>query len=892
MPDDDTRSAVEARWRRYRRFWRRDPTADVEDEFAFHIDECVDELIARGMDPGMARDEAMRGLQNLDQIKNECRVLALEQERSMKRAEWFGEVRQDVTYAIRNIRAYPSLAAAIVVTIALGIGGTTSLFSVVNAVLLRPMPFADADRLVTLRERIGRGDGTGSVGPGVFVTWTEESRSFEASALVTGQTFNLTDGEPARFPGARVSNDYFRVFHIPPLMGRFFLPDETASSRVVVLSHGLWQTRFGADSAVVGRSIRLNGEPHTVIGVTRAAFTLNRNGHQLWTIFTLTPQQRTNFGSHTLQAYAKLRPGVTIQQAQADLDRVAEGIRVRHPEQMADRGAAVLPFGDWLIGDYDSQLWVLLGAVTVVLLVGCVNVASLLLARAAARRKEIAIRAALGGGRGRLVRQLLTETMVVSLLGGAIGVLVAAAGVGFLVGAGPAAVPRLDEATLNGTVLLFAALATITCGILFGLAPALRATRVDLQNVLRDGGRGSRGAVRDRLRAGLIVGEIAVTLVLLVGASLFLRSAWRLQQIDVGFEPSGVTMLRVSLPADRYDSAEVIHRAYSTIVSDVRAIPGVEFAGAGSRVPMLGTSFEFGIRVEGREGGEVGGNLRIITTGYLEALGIPVRLGRSLQESDVAAGATPVVVVNETFARRVFGTASPLGRRISGWTAGDEPEWREIVGVIGDVRASGRDRDVPSEVYAPHTQARQSWWNSHQRTMAIVVRAQEGVVMAPALRSVLRRFDPLLPIFDLQPIERVLTENTAGRRFNTLLLSLLGGTGLILAAIGIYGVIAFFVSQRTHEIGVRVALGASTRNIVGDVLREALTLAATGIAIGALASLWATKVLANMLFEVNSNDPIAFGAGALVLLLVALGAAVLPARRAARVDPVRALGSA
>lgn len=876
-------------WRRYLRFWRPDTAADVDDEFAFHIEECIDELVAGGMNPQLARETAMRRLHELEQVKETCRMLAMEQERSMRRTEWFDALQQDVAYALRNMRTQPSLTAAIVVTIALGIGATTSLFSVVNAVLLRPLPYADADRLLTLRESIG--GGTGSVGTGVFTTWTEESRSFEAATLVTGQTFNLTDGEPARFQGARVTTHYFRVFYVPPLLGRYFLPDESAESRVVVLTYGLWQTRFAGDSSIVGRSVALNGQAHTVIGVAPARFATTPLGPQLMTILTLTPEQRTNFGSHTMQVYAKLKPGVTIQQAQADLDRVAEGIRDRYPEQMELRGAAVLSYGDWAIGDYDTQLLVLLGAVTVVLLIGCVNVASLLLARAASRRKEIAIRGALGGERGRLVRQLMTESLVVSLAGGVLGLLIAFSGIRFLVGAGPAGIPRLGEATLNGAVLLFAVIATMACGVLFGLAPALRATRVDLQSVLRGGGRGSSSAVRDRLRAGLIVGEIAVTLVLLIGASLFLRSAWRLQQVDPGFDPTGVTMLRISLPADRYDSAEVIHGAFTRIVNEMRGLPGVESAGAGSRVPMLGTSFDVSIRVDGREGRDVVGHLRMITTGYMEALGIPLRMGRLFTEADLSTGAAPVVLINERFARAVFGESSPLGRRISGWVAGDEPEWREIVGVIGDLRASGKDRDVPPEVYTPHTQARQSWWNSHQRTMAVVVRAAEGVAMAPAMRGVMRQFDPLLPVFDVQPLERVIATNNAGRRFNTMLLSLLGGTGLLLAAIGIYGVISFFVSQRTHEIGVRVALGASTRRIVGVVLREALVLAVFGIVLGALASFWATRVLANMLYDVEPNDPIAFGIGAVVLLTVALGASLVPARRAARVDPVRALGS-
>jgi putative ABC transport system permease protein len=883
---------AEPRWRRYLRFWRSDLAADVDDELRFHIEERVDELVASGTPPELVRQQAMKRLGDVERLKEICRTLALERERTMRRSEWISAVRQDVAYALRGMRARPSLTAAIVVTMALGIGATTALFSVVNAVLLRPLPYADSERLVTLRERVGTG-GLGSVAVGVFLDWTEQSHSFQATALSAGRMFNLTDGEPARYAGARVTPSYFQVFHTTPSLGRYFLPDETDASRVVVLSHGLWQSRFNGDSSIIGRPIQLNGETHTVIGVAAASHTLTVSDEQLWTIFTFTPEQRANHGSHTNRVFAKLKPGVTIEQAQADLDPVAEDLRARYPE-MTGRGAAVLSYREWRTGDYDTQLWVLLAAVSLVLVIGCVNVASLLLARATARRKEIAIRSALGGARGRLVRQLMTESLVVALTSGVLGVIIARAGVRFLTVAGPAEVPRLREASVDLEVLGFAALATLVCGILFGLAPALRATRVELQTALRDGARGSQSVVRDRVRAALIVGEVAITLVLLFGAALFLRSAYRLQQVDLGFEPTGVTMMRVALPADRYDSAATIHRAFSSMVEAVRAIPGVQSAGAGTRVPMLGTSYEFSLRVQSQpeKGERFMGNLRMITPGYVETVGIPLRRGRTLQESDVMPGAPPVVVVNETFARQVFGTANAIGQRISGWAAGPEPEWREIVGVIGDVRAFGQDRDVPPEVYAPHAQARQSWWNSHQRNMAIVVKTKPGTTIVPAMREAIKHFDALLPVFDVQPLDRVLSESTATRRFSTVLLSLLGATALILAAVGVYGVIAFFVGQRTHEIGVRVALGATTRDIITLVVREAFALTVAGIVVGGVAAMWTTRALGSMLFQVTTHDPIAFTAGATLLLLVALGAALLPARRAARVDPVRALGSA
>jgi predicted permease len=517
-----------------------------------------------------------------------------------------------------------------------------------------------------------------------------------------------------------------------------------------------------------------------------------------------------------------------------------------------------------------------------------------LLARATARRKEIAIRGALGGARGRLVRQLITESLLLAVIGGAAGIFVATLGIRFLKGMGPAWVPRLGEAGLQLDVLLFAIVAALISGVIFGLAPALRATRVDLQSELREGGRGSGAVVRDRTRAALIVTEIAVALVLLVSAGLFLRSAIRLQRIPVGFDPAGVTMMRLALPADRYAEPAAVEAAFTTIVRNMRAIPGVELAAAGTRVPMWGLSIDMGITVDGRprrtDRVDVG-HVRLVTSGYLETLRMPLRSGRLLTESDVAAGAPWVVVVNETFARSTFGQENPIGQRVSGWTRDSTPEWREIVGVVGDVRAFGQANDVPPEMYMPLTQAPDGAWNAFQRNMTIIVRSRPGTTIAPALRKVVSSIDPLLPLFDVQTMDDVLSQSTATRRFNTMLLSLLGLTGLILAAIGIYGVIAFFVTQRTHEIGVRVALGASTRSVVRMVVGQALVLAIIGVALGGISAFWATRVLANMLFAVGARDPIAYAVAALLLLVVALGAAWLPARRAARVDPMTALGA-
>ncbi|MGH7693391.1 MAG: ABC transporter permease, partial [Gemmatimonadaceae bacterium] len=659
--------------------------------------------------------------------------------------------------------------------------------------------------------------------------------------------------------------------------------------------YGQWQTRFAGDTAIVGKEITLNGEKHTVIGITPAAYTLTRFDERLWTILTFAPEQRTNYGAHFLTVFAKLKPGATIEQAQRELERITEDIRRREPENMKQRGVQAQFFNELLIGNYRTQLWLLLSAVTFVLLIGCANVASLLLARATARRKEIAIRGALGGGRGRLVRQLLTESFVLAFVGGLAGLVVARFGIRFLVGTGPAWVPRLSEAGLDLTVLTFALVATVVCGLLFGLAPAVRATSVDLQSELRIGGRGSGGVVRDGARSLLIVTEFAVALLLLVSAGLFVRSAQTLQRVPLGFDPTGVTMLRIALPPDRYQSAEAVQTAFTQIVERVRAIPGVKSAAASTRVPMWGQSIDIGITVDGRPRNpdrvELG-HVRLVTPGFIETIGVPLKRGRLLREADMATGVPWVVVVNETFVRNIFPNEDPIGKRIYGWTDPAKPELREIVGVVGDVRAFGQENELPPEIYMPLTQAPQDAWNAFQRAMTIVAAAQPNAVIAPALRKAVNSVDPLVPLFDVQPMSDVVSQSTANRRFNTQLLTFLGLTGLILAAIGIYGVIAFFVSQRTHEIGVRVALGASRSRVIRMVVRQAAVLALVGIALGAVGAWWATKVFGTMLFQVGARDPVAFIAAAAALLIVALAASWLPARRASRVEPVKALAAA
>jgi putative ABC transport system permease protein len=886
-------------WRRYVRLWGPDPRGDMEDEFAFHVQERTDELIARGIDPRHARDEAMRGFGDLERVKTTCLDLAQQRQASMKRQEQLGVLWQDVVYGLRQMRAQPLLTFAALLTLAVGIGATTSIFSVVNAVLLRPLPYADNDRIVVISETVGEGENNrGRASNPHFRDWTQQSQTLESTAAWISRTYNITGGgEPERVVGAMVSPGWFDVLKMPPEAGRWFRPDEDGNTaKVAVISYDLWQSRFAGDQSAIGRDIVLNNESHTIVGVAPRAYRMTEFDEQLWTPLYVPPPESESYGSHFLFVMAKLKPGVTLETAQADLERVTEDIRRRQPNDMVNRGVLVSMFNEDVFGSLRVQLLVLLGAVGFVLLIACGNVASLLLARATTRRKEIAIRAALGGGRARLIRQLLTESVVLAVIGGALGVAFAALGVRTLVAAAPQGVPRLQDAGLQGNVLLFALGATLLCGLLFGIAPALRATRTNLQTTLRESGRTSKGSgARDRVRSFVVVGEIAGALVLVVGAGLFIRSAQRLQSVPLGFEPDGVLMARVGLPADRYGAQGVPAQTFGRMLEELRAQPGVATAAFGTRVPMWGGSTDIGLTLRDfpREPNNMQiAHVRLISDGYFETLGVPLLQGRMLQPSDMQPGAPPVVVMNETLATQAFGEANPLGQMVTGWNGEDGVQiWREVVGVVGDTRSFGRAGELQPELFFPYSNGPPSAWNAFQRTVTLLVAGEGSNQVIGNVRNAVRTIDPSLPLFDVRMMSDVVAMGMAGQRFNMLLLSLLGITALLLAAVGIYGVVGFFVMQRTQEIGVRMALGATTSDVLRLVLSHGGKLTLLGITLGALASFAVTRVLANadMLFEVGPRDPATFIGGALVLGSAATLAALLPARRAARVEPVRSL---
>jgi predicted permease len=867
----------------------------VDDEFAFHIETRVDELVAQGLTPAQARDEALRGFGNIHQLKRVCRTLAEERERLMRRTQWWSDWQHDLKFAFRQLKISPVLTAVLVATIALGIGATVSIFSVLGAVLLQPLPYNSSERIVFVYETLRGSRGNASVGH--FYDWTGQGTVFEKTAATRPATYNLSDGEPERVSGVRVTGDYFRVMEVPPALGRYFTEQDLQSgSRLVVLSHGLWQRRFGTDPAIIGRTIGLNGEAHAVVGVTPRGFNMTARGPELWTPLVFTPQQRANYGTHAFPVVAKLKPGVTRDAAQADIARVNRDIARREPKNTEGRGVNVVPLHDVILGDFRMPLYVLMTSVVLVLLIGCANVASLLLARAATRRREMAVRAAIGGGRWRIVRQLLTESIVLALVGGVAGVAVAWAGVRLFVMFGPPELPRLQNAGLQQEVLLFALVLTFATGLAFGLAPAFRAARENLLTTLREGGRSSLpGAARDRLRAAVVVAEIAVAVVLLVGAGLFIRSALRLQQVPLGFDPEGVLTARVALPPERYADNDVVSDTYRRILEQARAIPGVRYAGAATGIPPTGTDVDAIMDVEGKTYATVQSapspQIRLITDGYVEAIGMPLRRGRTLLPSDTRAGAPQVVLINESLANQVWPGENPIGKRISTWTGPEYKDWREVVGVVGNVRSFGLERPPTSELFIPYTQPPPGAWdNPFQRSMALVVRSDaDPAAYAQPLRRAVWAVDSTLPLFAVRTIDEALGLVTDSTRFSTWLLALLAGAGLILATVGIYSVIAYFVTQRTPEIGLRLALGASQRSVLLLVLRHAAGLAIAGILIGLAGALVVTRLVATLLFEVTATDPPTYVLGAIGLLLVALLACAVPASRAVRVNPVRSL---
>ena len=804
---------------------------------------------------------------------------------------------QDVRYGARMMTKNPGFSLVAIVALALGIGANSAIFSVINAVLLRPLPFAEPERLVT----VGNTDlkqGTNEF----FLTWPDfadyraMNQSFQTLAGFDERDVTLTGtGEAARLHGAMVTSDLFPMLGVGPQIGRAFTAEEEKpGTHVVLLSHGLWQRRFNADPNVVGRAVGINGRSYTVAGVMPAgfAFPLGAEPVELWINAGVdgeggAPLMKQR-GNHYLEVLGRLKPGVTLAQAQAEIGRIAANLGQQYPDTNSAFGGIAVPFYQRVTGDARLALLVLLGAVGCVLLIACANVANLLLARASARRREIAIRAALGAGRGRVVRQLLTESVLLSLCGGVAGMMLALWGTEVLLAMVPKGLPRAAEASLDGRVLGFTLLISLLTGMLFGLAPAWQSLRTDLNDTLREGGRGGDGR-GSRVRSALIVSEVAVAFLLLVCAGLLINSFWRLRQVNPGFDPKSVLSFRVSLPGTQYDKPEKVEAFYQQLSSRIQAMPGVVSVSGINPLPLSGNNAGVGFAIEGQptDPGRpfpYDTYLRVIRPDYFQTMKIQLVAGRDFNERDKLES-TPAAIINESLAKRYFPNQNPLGRRInpSFGVDGRGVLWREIVGVVKDVHHASLSEDSDAEVYVAHTQAP---WN----TITVVARTSiNPSSLIQSVRNEVRSLNPDLPVYDIRTLEDRISLTVAQPRFQMLLLTIFAGIALLLTAVGLYGVLAYNVAQRTQEIGIRMALGASAGKVRAMVVRQGMTLALAGIGLGLIASFAATRLLASLLFGVTATDPLTFALIGLAMLLIALAACWIPARRATKVDPMIAL---
>ena len=876
--------------------WRVPLDQEVDEELAFHLEMRTRELIARGFDPATARDQAVRRIGDLARLKRTCVDIGRKRDRDMRLTQWLQEFRDDARFATRQLTKSPGFALVATLTLALGIGATTAIFSAVHAVVLRPLPFPQPDRVMYVGENFeGR---PSSVSVGNFSDWRTHATSFASLAALQSFSFNLSDGDvPERVIGGRVTHTWFNVIGLPPLHGRVFTREEDVpgAERVVVLSHRLWTRRFGSDPAIVGRQIPLNTVNHTVIGVMPPAFDLTSDWEELWTPVAFTPEQIATHDEHYLEVIGRLAPGVSSDQAKAEMQNIYARMQAQYPGDFQVHDAVLVPLHDQLVGDYRQRLLVLLGAVLLVLLIACGNVANLLLARGGMRAREIALRAAIGAGRGRIVRQLLTETLVLAATGATLGVMLTWAAVPALIASSPEGVPRLEQARVDAVVLAFALGAALFTALVAGLAPAIRAARADLRATLNEGGRSGTSG-RDRLRSVLVAAEVGLAIVLLVGAGLLIRSALHLQRVDPGFDPRGVITARLTLPAARYQEPERVVLAFEEIVNMLATAPTVASAGASTAVPLTPGGNGNGLLADGKPPEPrnfVQSRLGIVTLDYFRTLRMPLRRGRLFTRDD-RKGATRVAILNESAARALFPGENPLGKRFGccDGTPGS-PGWRTVVGVVGDMRSRGPAQEAGPEFFLPIAQAPDVAWTWIQRTMTLVARSSTGdsATLTGVARDAVRRVDPTLPLYQVRSMEQRLTASIAQARFNTLLMLLLGTIGLVLSAIGIYGVIAYFVAHRQQEIGIRMALGAKGGDVIRLVVRQGMQPVAIGIALGLAGAYASSRVLTAYVYGVTTTDPTTFAAVVALLTVVALVATTLPARRAVRIDPTRVLNS-
>jgi putative ABC transport system permease protein len=865
---------------------------DLDDEVDAYLGLLTEEKIAAGMRPEEARRSARIELGGVEQVKENVREV---------RAGGFLEVLlQDLRYGLRTLARSPGFTAAALLALALGIGANSAIFSVVYGVLLRPLPYPDADRLAMVFLHFSpQNNERGNLSLADYFDWRERNRAFEAPALYAGRRFDVTgangtagagaSGEPEEVQGAQVTAGFFTTLRVRPLLGRGFEPgeDRPGSDRLAVVGEGLWRRRFGGSPGVLGRAIELDGEPHTIVGVMPGSFHFPSPRIELWTNLALVPPTRR--GPFFYKGVARLKPGVTLEQAQAETNAIGRGIEQANPKAYSHLTLPTLSLREALVGRVRPVLLLMFGAVGFVLLIATVNVANLQLVRATAREREMTVRLSLGAGRSRLLRQLFTESLLLALTGGAAGLALAYGGIRLLQAWNPGNLPRMEAVHLDGRVLAFSLLVSLLAGILFGLVPALQGSAPDLTASLKEGGRGSTASAgRRRGRSILVVSEIALSLVLLIGAGLLLRSFFLLERVEPGFlaPAQNVLTLEVSPSARKYPDERTGIAFYERLIERVRALPGVESAAVSDSLPpdRQGDGDTFQIEGQAASAPNPAVTHPVVSTGYFRALGIPLLRGRSFTAEDTPSS-RPVTVISETMARRYFPGQDPIGKRIKESGPDIPTPYMEIVGVVGDTKYLGLDAPPEPIYYHPYTQ------NFSSRLYLVVRSSLAGgaAALAPLVRGEVRAVDADVVVSEVRTLEQAVGESVAQPRFRTALLVLFAGIALALAAIGIYGVIAYSVAQRTHEIGVRMALGARRGDVLRHVLGQGAALALAGIALGLPGALALTRTLSSLLFTIQASDPVTFLSLSLVLAAVTLWASFLPAWRAARTDPQVAL---
>jgi putative ABC transport system permease protein len=805
---------------------------------------------------------------------------------------------QDIRYGLRMLLKTPSFSIVATIALALGIGANTAIFSVVNAVLLRPLPFTNSDQLMMVWETDAtRGQVRGTASYPNFADWRDQNHVFERIASYHGNDFIMTGrGESTRLQGAVVNADLFPLLGAAPVIGRGFLPDEDKpgdSGRVVILSQELYQKRFNSDPNVVNQSLVLNGTNYTIVGVMPRAFQfpIQNEPVELWTTVALDREGKTPItdqrGAHYMNVIARLKPGVSKEQAQAEMTSISARLEQQYPDKNLHKTVRIEPALEALVGDIRPALLILLGAVGCVLLIACANVANLLLARAMTRHKEMAIRSALGASRGRVVRQLLTESILLSLAGGALGLVLAVWWSDLLVALGKEDIPRALQVGLDWRVLGFTLLVSVLTGVVFGLVPALHSSNTQLTETLKEGGRGSgEGARRNRIRGVLVVGELAIAVVLLVGAGLLIQSLWRLRQVSPGFSSQNVLTFVVGVPEVKYPTNKQA-QFYRDLVGRIESLPGVSAASAVIPLPLSGDRFSISFETEGRpvaKGDQPSADFFVIGANYFKTLGISQLKGRDFTERD-DNNAPAAVIVNQAFARKFFPNEDAIGKHIKPGisTYEGDPLMREIVGVVADVKNRNLNSAVEPAYFVPQAQV-----PFNQMTLVVRTTNDPRGLITSAQREV-TAMDKELPVFSIKTMDDYIAASIAAPRFNTTLLAIFAAVALILTIVGLYGVMSYSVAQRTNEIGIRMALGAQTRDVLRLIVAQGFKLILLGLAIGLVGAFAVTRVISSLLFGVTTKDPLTFAAVAVLLASVALLACYIPARRAARVDPMEAL---